>query len=212
MIVKDNYSDAAATEQDPIAFVYIPKADVGTKRLFAMGRVNGDASTDVSGGTFTVTKSGTGQWYLSIPSQSNTTGVLLISPENGGTNTRDNIVSYQWDGANSRWIIESRDINGTGLPTLQDVAGAEDVFSFAFFKAPDVPVVALSSPSAGSTATANATFTLEATATRRRRDDHAGAVSPQWSGHLHRHRGSFCLQRHRPGCWSLQLPSTGNRQ
>ncbi|MFZ4763976.1 MAG: Ig-like domain-containing protein, partial [Roseimicrobium sp.] len=167
MYVKDNYSNGNSFEQDPIAFVYVPSSAVGTKRLVAMGRVNSNGTTDVSGGTYTITKGGTGQWYLSIPSQSNTTGVLIISPENGGTLSQDNIVSYQWDGTNSRWVIESRDINGTGLPTLEDggtTSPTEDMFSFAFFRAPIAPTVSLTSPSAGATATAPAAITLEATA------------------------------------------------
>jgi hypothetical protein len=97
LLVRDNGVTGTATEQDPISFVYLHTGDVGTKFLKAMGRVNSDATTDVSGGTFTVTKGGTGQWYLSIPSQSPATGTLIVSPEGGATNNADNIVSYQWD-------------------------------------------------------------------------------------------------------------------
>lgn len=147
--VHDNGVDAASYEQDPVAFVYIPKTAVGTKQLVAMGRVNSDATTDVSGGTFTVTKGPTGQWYLSIAGESNTSGVLIISAEGGSTNNRDNIVSYEWDATNSRWVIESRDLSGaTVLPGLQNGStNPEDMFSFAFFRTPnDVPTASINAP------------------------------------------------------------------
>lgn len=166
MYVRDNYADSTGTEQDPIAFVYLPASDVGTKRLKALGRVNSNASTDVSGGTFSVTKGGTGQWYLSIPGQSNTTGTLIISHEGGGSNNSDNIISYQWDAVNSRWTIESRDIPTSGLPALQDgSAGTDDMFSFAFFEAPGVPAVSITSPTNNTTVYTGAAFSVDATAT-----------------------------------------------
>lgn len=164
--VKDNGTNSNTYEQDPVAFVYLPVAAVGTKQLVAAGRVNSNATTDVAGGSFTLTKGGTGQWYLSIPGHSNTTGVLLISPEGGSTNTYDNIVSYEWDAANSRWVIESRDLtDATTLPVLQNGASnAEDMFSFAFFANSNLaPTVELTGPTA-SQYVGPASFTLEATA------------------------------------------------
>ncbi len=163
----DNGANGASYEQDHVAFVYLPASGAGSNELVALGRVNSNATTDVAGGTFTITKGGTGQWYLTIPGETNTTGVLLISPEGGGTNTTDNVVSYQWDPANNRWVIESRDLSGaTAQPTLQDGASAtEDVFSFAFFgNSNELPTVSITSPAAVSI-TAPATFTLEASAT-----------------------------------------------
>lgn len=167
MHVRDNGSSGTATEQDPISFVYLHTGDVGTKFLKAMGRVNNDASTDVTGGTFTVTKGGTGQWYLSIPGMSPATGTLIVSPEGGATNNADNIVSYQWDAANTRYVIESRDIvSTTAVPVLQDGASsAEDMFSFAFFEAPVVPTVAITSPVSGAGVFTGNAFTIEAEAT-----------------------------------------------
>ena len=170
MHVRDNGSTgtaaAPATEQDPIAFAYLHTSDVGTKFLKAMGRVNNDASTDVSGGTFAVAKGGTGQWYLSIPGMSPATGTLIISPEGGATNNVDNIVSYQWDGANSRYVIESRDIVSTSAtPVLEDGAtNGEDMFSFAFFEVPIAPTVSITSPSNGASFVSGTGFTIDATA------------------------------------------------
>ncbi len=164
--VRDNGSSGSGTEQDPISFVYLHTGDVGTKFLKAMGRVNNDASLDVTGGTFTLTKGGTGQWYLSISGMSPATGTLIVSPEGGATNNADNIVSYQWDEANTRYIIESRDIvSTTAVPVLQDGAtDAEDMFSFAFFEAPVVPTVSITSPANGSSVITGTTFSIEATA------------------------------------------------
>lgn len=133
IFIKDNGADGTGYEQDPLAFVYLPTSAVGTRNLVAMGRVNGDASTDIAGGTFTVTKGPTGTWYLTIPGQNNTTGTLIISPEGGGSANVDNIVSYEWDSVNNRWVIESRDLPGMGL---QNTAATEDTFSFAFFQSP----------------------------------------------------------------------------
>jgi hypothetical protein len=83
-----------------------------------------------------VTKGTTGIWYLTIPGQTDSTGTLIISPEGGANLNVDNIVSYEWDATNSRWIIESRDLPGPP-PGLQDGGSAtEDMFSFAFFQAP----------------------------------------------------------------------------
>ncbi len=167
LYVHDNGVNAGTYEQDPVAFVYIPKATVGSKQLVAMGRVNSDATTDVKGGTYNMTKGGTGQWYLTIPGQNNTTGVLIISPEGAGTNTGDNIVSYQWDGPNSRWVIESRDLSGAiDLPTLQNGAtNGEDMFSFAFFEAPNNPPdVSITGPSS-SQLVAPGSYNVEVSAT-----------------------------------------------
>jgi hypothetical protein len=166
MWVRDSYTNGTNNEQDPIGFVYLGSADVGTKRLKCMGRVNSDASTDVTGGTFTVTKGLTGQWYLTIPGMTNSTGVLIISPEGGGTNNIDNHVSYQWDAANSRWIIESRDSPASGLPVLEDGAtAAEDMFSFAFFEAPIIPSVAITAPTTGTSLVKPVAYSVDATAT-----------------------------------------------
>lgn len=132
----DSGTNGASYENDGVGFAYLPVSAVGSNHLAAVGRVNGNASTDVAGGNFTVTKGGTGQWYLQITGHSEATGTLIVSPEGGGTNNIDNIISTSWDAANNRWVIESRDLNGTApqVPTLQNMANAaEDTFSFAFF-------------------------------------------------------------------------------
>jgi len=180
----DNGLNGTTYEDDPIAFVYLPVSSVGTNSLVALGRVNSTngavnsaVTTDVAGGTFTITKGSAGQWYLKIPGQSPATGTLLVSAEGGASNNSDNIVSVQWDATNNRWVIESRDLSGeTALPTLQNGAtAAEDIFSFAFFtSAPGntAPKVSLVAPVDGATVLAGSTVTLSATA-----DDVDGSVT-----------------------------------
>ncbi|MBB5040166.1 Ig-like domain-containing protein, partial [Prosthecobacter dejongeii] len=164
--VRDNGSNGTGTEQDPVTFVYFPVSKVGTERLQALGRVNSDATTDVAGGDFSVTKGPTGQWFLKIPGGSPDTGTLIISAEGGATNNSDNIVSFQWDPVNARWIIESRDIvSATALPVLENGATAgEDMFSFVFFSAPILPDILVTSPTEGQIFTSPASFTVTADA------------------------------------------------
>lgn len=164
----DNGTDSTNYENDSVSFAYLPVSKVGTDRLVAMGRVNGNASLDISanapGKTITVTKGGTGIWYLQIAGQTDSNGTLLISAEGGTGNNIDNIVSYGWESANNRWAIESRDLPAA-TPGLQNAQNAaDDVFSFAYFSAPILPAVTLTSPTAGATGVANASFNLAATA------------------------------------------------
>ncbi|MCW0218136.1 MAG: Ig-like domain-containing protein, partial [Prosthecobacter sp.] len=169
IICHDNGANGASYEPDPVAFVYLPVSSAGANSLVAMGRVNSNATTDVAGGSFTLTKGGTGQWYLTMPGQNESTGVLIVSPEGAGTNTGDNIVSSQWDAANSRWVIESRDLSGAvNLPALQNGStNAEDMFSFAFFTAAAInvqPTVTLTSPANDSISFEGDDLVLTATA------------------------------------------------
>ncbi|MFD2255588.1 Ig-like domain-containing protein [Luteolibacter algae] len=166
LYVHDNGSNGRSYEQDPVAFVYIPVNAVGTKQLVAAARVNNDASTDVAGGSFSLVKAGTGQWFLTIPGQTNTSGVLIISPEGDVTNNVDNVISYEWDPAGSHWVIESRDLSGnTNQPNLQNGAtDDEDMFSFAFFETDnEIPTAEITAP-AGDSFTSPGTFTIEANA------------------------------------------------
>ncbi|MFD0893238.1 metallophosphoesterase [Luteolibacter ambystomatis] len=158
IICKDNGTNTSTYEQDPVAFAFIPIDKVGTGSLIAAGRVNGNGSTDVAGGNFTVSKAAnTGEWYLTIPGYTPSNGVLVISPEGADTNNQDNIVSYQWDATNSRFVIQSRDLtDDVTLPGLQNMASSgEDAFSFAFFSTTPAgnlpPEVEISGPVDGAT-------------------------------------------------------------
>ncbi|HOC57362.1 MAG TPA: Ig-like domain-containing protein [Verrucomicrobiota bacterium] len=129
-------------EQDPVAFVFIPK----TNTTLISGRFNSDGSLAAfSGDTpqFTVTNLSTGQWELKIPGQLPAGGVLIISAEGGGYQNGDNIVSYQANAAGDGWVIQSRDTPKNGLQTpVASGGGPEEVASFVFIPAPATTLVA----------------------------------------------------------------------
>lgn len=170
LICKDNGTDAFNFENDPVAFVYIP---TGHSDVAAMGRVDAEGDVVAGSGNYTVTKGGTGKWFVSAPGLNDGNSVLIISPEGAtvsGTNRGDNIWSFQWDPANSHWVVESRDVSATATanPTLQNLTANEPAFSFALFTDLEInppPVVSLDSPTDGSIITAGSPLTLAATAT-----------------------------------------------
>ncbi|HEY1082737.1 MAG TPA: Ig-like domain-containing protein, partial [Prosthecobacter sp.] len=167
MYVRDNAADGAGNEQDPISFVYLHPQMLGTDGLVTLGRVKGNGSTAVLAGPAEVTKGTTGRWYIKIPGHSPETGSLLISPEGGDLNNFDNIACYEWDAANSRYIVESRDIQGAAFPSLQNGGATEDMFSFAFFHKLLAPEVTLHTPAAEETAVAPASIQMTASASDR---------------------------------------------
>lgn len=131
--IKDNGTDTSSHEQDPVAFVYIPR----TNTTVVSGRFRGDATVLMYSGAsllFTVTNISAGRWRLKIPGYSPSTGVLVISAEGGSSQNQDNIVSFQPE--SDGWLIESRDLPGNP-PSLQTPgSGLEAVASFVFIPAP----------------------------------------------------------------------------
>ncbi|MCX6891388.1 MAG: Ig-like domain-containing protein [Verrucomicrobia bacterium] len=123
-------------EQDPIAFVFIPKYATN----LISGRVNGDGTIDAFSGDspqFSVDLIGTGTYLLQINSRPPTNGVLIISCEGGGYYNLDNIVSYQATADGTGWIVQSRDTPSMGLQTVNDGSGNnEPVFDFVYIPAP----------------------------------------------------------------------------
>jgi len=137
VFVKDNGSDGATYEQDPVAFVYVPR----TNNSVVSGKFRADGTRLIYSGLtplFSVTNVGTGTWRLTIPGQNPDSGVLVLSPEGGASQNADNIVSYQPDG--DGWLIQSRDLPGGALQTPG--AGTEPVASFTFI--PDIAPTQLS--------------------------------------------------------------------
>lgn len=167
IITRDNGSNGTTTEQDPVAFVYVPFGQtnaVGTP--IAMGKVNGDGTfvtvndgisntTLVQGGA-TISTSIDGLYSLTIPGQDPSTGVLMVSPESSLDNTAasfDNFVTYQ-PNLSGGWDIAVRDI-GLRQAQLESV-GAIPAFSFAFMpfaNAPTGPTYGNLSGSIGSIST-----------------------------------------------------------
>jgi hypothetical protein len=129
IFIKESSAGTAGNfEEDPIAFVFIPK----TNTTIISGRFLGNASVEMFSGAsaqFTVTSNSVGTYELKIPGRSPTNGVLIISAEGGRTVNQDNFVSYQTNAANDGWIIQSRDCPGA---QLEAIPAAEPVVSFVY--------------------------------------------------------------------------------
>lgn len=134
---KDNFGNGNSLEQDPVAFVFIPK----TNTLVVSGRFGlDDTGTNAvillhSGAApeFSITNFAPGRYRLTIPSGSPSAGVLLVSSETAGQSTSgfDNTVSYQADG--NSWIIEHRDVNP--FPPQLEATTNQPVASFVYIPA-----------------------------------------------------------------------------
>lgn len=156
---KDNGTDTTSLEQDPFAFVFIPK----TNSAVVSGRFNGAGEILMHDGIaprFTVAPIETGRWELKVTGRPALSGVLIITPEGGGAMNLDNIVTYQVNDAGDGWIIESRDLPGV-LPPLE-TPGTEPVASFVFVPAP-TPGVTTKSDQAAQTSESGGShaFTVE---------------------------------------------------
>ncbi len=126
------------SEQDPIAWVFIPK----TNTMLISGRFNGDGSISMFSGDapqFTVRpmlEIGAGRWELKMNDYTPAEGVLIISAEAEGALNTDNIVTYEPTAAGDGWEIQSRDTPGMGLQTPVGALGEpEAVCSFVFVPA-----------------------------------------------------------------------------
>jgi len=134
--IKDNGSSGAGLEQDPISFVYLPR----NMPNVISGRLLGNGTVQLASGNFSISKTGTGTYTLSVPGQSPLTGVLILSPETTVGLGEDNILSYQASG--SDFVIQTRDIvNTTAAPVLEDLAASTPVASFAFIPFLNSPAI-----------------------------------------------------------------------
>ena len=144
MYVRDNNVAGAGTyEQDPIAFVYIPRTNVDVVSGRFSTDAGGQPSIDMYSGNspeFTVSAAGAGRWLLKMNDYYATNGILIISPEGGGSYNLDNIVSYQMTTDGTGWQIQSRDTPNNGLQTPFDIVNGASVpgrvASFVFIPAP----------------------------------------------------------------------------
>ncbi len=130
---------ASNYEQDPIAFVYIPRTDTSV----ISGKVDGDGNIMMYSGTspqFTASEVGAGRYKLQMNNYAATNGVLIISAEGGGTYNLDNVVSYEISQDGQSFEIQSRDTPNFGLQSPYALIGGvrypEAAFSFVFIPAP----------------------------------------------------------------------------
>ena len=136
--VKDNFGNATnpnALEQDPAAFVFIPKSNTNVvSGKFGLGATGTNAVILLYSGSspaFAVTNLDVGRYRLTIPGATPGSGVLITSCEGGFASNFDNIISYEADG--DGWIIEHRD---TGIyPPPLEACTNEPVASFVFIPA-----------------------------------------------------------------------------
>lgn len=130
-IEEDEFGDPVF-ENEPVSFVYVP-FNASAEEIVCMGRISDAVSTS----DYTVTTDSAGTWYLEVPGYDANAGTLIISPEceDAAPGNRNNLISYEWDDANSRWVIETRDNN----LTLEDTSGSA-TFSFIFLRPPPLVV------------------------------------------------------------------------
>ncbi len=133
--IKDNFGNAnnpRALEQDPAAFVFIPRTDTNVvSGRFGVDATGTNAVVLMHNGEtprFTVTQLEPGRFRLDIAGGSPAAGVLMTSMEGGLTNNFDNVLSYQADG--NGWILEHRD---TGVyPPVLEACTNEPVAAFVY--------------------------------------------------------------------------------
>ena len=122
-------------EQDPIAFVFIPKYDTN----LVSGRVNGDGSLDAYSGDsprFTIANTSAGTYILQVNGGGPTNGILIVTCEGGGYYNLDDIVSYQATADGTGWVIQTRDTPSCILETVIASDGeTEPTFDFVYIPA-----------------------------------------------------------------------------
>ena len=142
--VTESHVDFAATGANTVAgnnpavwsFLYL---DYQTPGLIG-GYYNGATNTTIaSAGNFTMSKTATGQYTLTVPGESPTTGMLIMSVANEVTSgvvtaPDDNILTYATGTGNS-FTINSYDLPGAGF---QDT---KFVWAFISFANPIAPYV-----------------------------------------------------------------------
>jgi hypothetical protein len=128
-------SSSGTYEQDPIAFVFIPKSDTN----LVSGRVNGDGSLDAYSGDsprFTIANTSAGTYVLQVNGGGPTNGILIVSSEGGGYYNLDDIVSYQSTTDGTGWVIQTRDTPGCSLESVMASDGeTEPAFDFVYIPA-----------------------------------------------------------------------------
>ncbi len=127
VICKDNGDDGTGSENDPVAFVYLPYNTVG----LTAGRVAQDnVSTTVISGTsgFSASSISNGRVLLTIDGiTSEDAGALLLCAE-APSAASDNIIVCEWSESDLGYIVESLDLPGMTPEHSNGLA----MFSFAY--------------------------------------------------------------------------------
>ncbi|WP_425614262.1 DNRLRE domain-containing protein [Anatilimnocola sp. NA78] len=160
VFTKGHNQDGTDYEQDPVAFVYVPKSNT----TVISGKFRGDGSAAIASAPFVATNPSTGTYHLEIPGHTPQTGVLVISAEGGAGNNIDNPVSFVANG--NGWDIQTRDLPNMGL---QNIGANDAVVSFVFIPGPTpgvkvTPSIGLLTTESGGTATFDITLDTAPTA------------------------------------------------
>jgi hypothetical protein len=123
----------AANGDYRFSFVYVPYT---TCRLIG-GEINGATGATIHGaGGYTMTRLSAGRYGLSIPGETDTSGMLVLTGSGLMAGTADlpdrTFFSYQYDAANSRFVIESREVVAGGVPFGNSVPLRDSNFYFAW--------------------------------------------------------------------------------
>jgi hypothetical protein len=112
-------------------------------------RIAGATGNTIQGaGAYTLTRLGTGTYALTIAGKVDTSGMLLLSGAGAqaGAPTLPSraFFSYQYDAANSRFVIQARQLTTGGNPFGEDSPLVDADFNFAYvdFTNPVRPVIA----------------------------------------------------------------------
>jgi hypothetical protein len=107
--LRDNAS--SNVEDGPLSLLYLPYDTANV----VMGRISGLGGIYNRSGDFTIRRTGTATFRLSIPGQTPETGMLLLTSD-ATSIANDNIISYEADG--SDFVIQLDWTNWNEVPNL----------------------------------------------------------------------------------------------
>lgn len=131
-------SDEAAVGQSQFEFVYIPY----NAQNLTGGYINGTTGGSIrSAGSFTMARTGTGTYELTVPGKSGTNGTLLLQVadfEAGASMPMASraFLSYQYNPGTGRFVIQCRRAT---TDTVSDLADANFYFTWVDFQNPLSP-------------------------------------------------------------------------
>lgn len=130
--------EVATPGQFQFQFVYVP---YNSQNLIG-GHVNGTTGANIhSAGTFTLARTGTGTYELTIPGKAGTNGTLLLQvadfePGTSVPMASRAFLSYQYNPVSGKFVIQSRKATSD---TVSDLADANFYFAWVDFQNPLSP-------------------------------------------------------------------------